>query len=208
MNTATTLAPVLVATILVCGCDGVAADSNTMEGLPDGAAASFEGVFELTAWTQNDADCDSAGMDVLAMSSDLHFALVASEVFGQSTLRLMSCIDVADCLDKVDAVRNKQPYSFQFGAVLSEQVSADELTGFTATTGFEENGTCTMREFEEHTLVRAGDTASLDNRVKGLADKPAEDGFCIVDAASAAQEAASASCVSVSALHGQRVADI
>jgi hypothetical protein len=192
---------------LALGACSDAADDGA-EGLPDGAAASFEGIYEISVWSENDSGCDGPGTDVLANATERHFVLVGSETFGQSMLKLISCVDVADCQNKAAAVRNRQSFSFTFSATMSQQLSENELGGFTATTGFEENGVCTMRRFEDHRLSRSGDTATLDTKVKALADRPVENGFCTVEPGAAQQEAASAPCASSSVMTGTRVAGI
>ena len=195
--------------VLCVGCgESDGGNGSGSDGLSEAAVESFEGIYQVTTFTENDTGCDGPGADVLATSSDQYFVLVSDQVFGIATLMLISCSDVDDCNMKVSSLRNRESFGFQFGATLSEEVNDSTLTGFTAFTGFEEGGVCVMREYEENTLTRAGNTATLDTVVKGLDDRPAEDGFCTVNPSAAQEEAAGAPCVASSSVVGDRVADL
>jgi hypothetical protein len=197
----------VLAALAAVGC-GNTDDEFGSAGLPGGVALTYEGIYQIGSWTEDDAGCSGAGNDLLATTTEPHFALVADEVLGASTLMLVSCVDVVDCRAKVTAIRNRQPFGAVLTATLSEQVGADELSGYKASTGFEENGVCTRREYDDHRLTRAGSNATLTTQVKGLADKPTENGFCTVQAEAVEQEAAGAPCVASSIVEGTRVSDL
>src|SRR5687768_8626053 len=148
-------------------------DSNDSDGSSDSGnpltretALAFEGVYQLTHYTENASGCDTEGASLLETTDDAWFVLVARTVLGTQTLELVSCADAADCAAKVEEIRNFGLYTIDFQATLSSEVSVDELGGFSASTGFEENGRCVERDYTDHVLTRNGDAVRLESRTK------------------------------------------
>jgi hypothetical protein len=198
----------LLALGILTGC-GDSNDGATAGGaISQAVASSYEGVYELTLCTENPTGCDSPGQD-LTTSSDPYFLVVASELMGQWTVDMCSCLDIADCQSKQEAARDPmRPIAIGYGAMLSAAVSDDELTGFLAGSGRLENGMCVEREFVDYRLIRSGDTLHLEGVTKALAAQPPEDGICWARPEQDRQEAASAPCVSSRAVDGRRVSDL
>lgn len=193
-----------------CACGGDDGDDGGADGagLDAEDVAAFEGIYEITSWTEDDGGCGGAGTDVLPMATDRHFALVGDELFGIRLLELVSCVDVADCEAKVDALRSDMPYAVMLRATLSETLAEDELWGFLGTTGVQMDGVCTMRDYEDHVLTRMGESVTLTTVFKALDDRPPEDGACVADGRALQQEAADAPCVGQRILSGMRIAEL
>jgi hypothetical protein len=183
-----------------CGDSSDPDDSDTT--FAHETALSFEGIYQVTRYTSNESGCDAEGASLLETTDETWFVLVARTVIGQQTLELASCADAADCAAKTEKIRNNGSYSIDYHATLSSEANADELGGFSAGTGFEENGTCVEREYVDHVLTRHGDAVRLESRTKVLADKPVEDGFCVVRPAQSRKEAETAPCAAFDVLEG------
>jgi len=199
-----------VGLVAVLGVGGCADDSGGGSGddLELKAARDFEAIYEITTWTENMDGCDAEGDDRLAMANEPYVALVANEVFGLVILEAMSCVDVADCETKAQAYRDEELTASEYRTTMSEQLGPDELSGFTAWSGFGRDGICESREYEEHTLVRDGDALTVTSRVYALEDRPEEDGFCVADPLEMKSEADGAPCTGATDLGGTRVADL
>jgi hypothetical protein len=168
---------------------------------------SYEGIYELTLRTENENGCDSVGDD-LFLTSDPNFIMLSMSVFGSRYVQLTSCNGVDDCRDVAAALRSMQGVPVDYTLTLSAELDADSLTGFSAWTGFNENGICVDRRYDEHELLRMGDAVSAQTISKGLADKPAEDDICWAEPAKDEKEAETAPCVAMAMLGGRRIADL
>jgi hypothetical protein len=202
----------LLGALLTAGCGGSDDDGASTGGggtlLTAATAASVEGVYQMTALSENQTGCDASGTDLLATATETYFALVHTAVLGQEVLYLVSCTDVADCQTRAAAMVAMQPTMANYSITLSEQQSADVITGFTAWSGFEENGMCVDREYEQYTMTRTGTSVTVEGSTVALADRAPEDGYCMADPAAQRQEAAGAPCVSSLSISGDRVADL
>ena len=178
--------------------------SGSENSLTRETALSFEGIYELTHYTENASGCDSEGVSLLGTTTDAWFVLVARTVLSMQTLELVSCADAADCAAKAEQIRNFGIYTSDFAATLSSEASADELGGFSASTGFEENGVCVERDYLDHVLTRSGDAVRLESRTKALDDKPVENGFCVVRPSESRAEAEAAPCAAFDAIEGTK----
>jgi hypothetical protein len=190
-------------------------DSSDSEGtsgsgnsLTRETALSFEGIYELTHYTENASGCDAEGASLLGTTADPWFVLVARTVLSTQTLELVSCADAADCGAKAEQIRNNGIYAIDYGATLSSEASADELGGFRADTGFQENGMCVERQYVDHVLTRSEDVVRLESRTKALDDKPAEDGFCVVRPSESRAEAETAPCAAFDVIEGTKTSDL
>jgi hypothetical protein len=200
--------------VLVCvawgglslACSG-GSDEKGGSGISESTAASYEGIYELTVRTENGTGCDSAGADLLA-DSEPNFVMLSTTVLGSRLVELVSCAGLDDCRQTAEALQNLQGVAVDYSYTLSEESDPDSLTGFTAWTGFNENGTCVDRRYEDHLLVRMGDTVRLEITTKALADTPAEDDVCWARPAEDSREAKSAPCTGVAAIEGRRLQDL
>ncbi len=194
------IAPLLCfITFGLAACDGGGGGGDG-ESLTADNVAAYEGVYEISAWTQTDdaAGCEAEGADQLASATDLHFVIAGAELFGTHFAELVACTDVADCQSKASSIESQEyGYSATFNASLTEPAGDDELAGGTVTSGFNEDGICVDRRIEEHTLTRSGDTLTLRTVTKNLEDRPQQDGFCVASTEEAKQEATTAPCASV-----------
>jgi len=182
---------------LACGGGSDAADA----GLTN--TASFEGIYQLTAASENTAGCATPTTSKLSQLSDHFFVITASEIFGQKYLMLNSCSSVTDCQTKRAAQLANQFYQIEYSYTLSSSTNSTTLSGFEAGTGSNEGGQCVGRTYAEHVLTVAADHGvHLESRTKQLANRPQNGGFCEVDPAQAKQEAASKECSNLELLDG------
>jgi hypothetical protein len=61
-----------------------------------GGGSAFEGVYEVTAWTDNDTGCDAEGASILELESQTTFYIKLENFFGEF-LNVKFCDDTADC---------------------------------------------------------------------------------------------------------------
>ena len=198
----------VIAGLCVGGCADDSGGGSSGDDLELDAARGFEAIYEITTWTENVDSCDGEGEDQLGMASEPYVALVANEILGFVVLEAMSCVDVADCGAKAEAFRNEELTASEYRTTMSEQVGPDELSGFTAWSGFGKDGICESREYEEHILVRDGDALTVTSRVFALEDRPEEDGFCVAEPLAMKSEAEGAPCAGATDLSATRVADL
>ena len=181
-------------------------------GSDDGANASianasaFEGIYQLSAASENDTDCSAPGASKLSQLRDQFFVITGSELFGQTYLMLNSCGGVSDCQAKRAAQLANQPYQIEYTFTLSSSSNSTTLNGFEAGTGTSQGTQCVGRTYADHVLTVAADhSVHLESRTKKLADKPQNAGFCEVEPAKAKQEAASQPCSSLEVFDGSFV---
>lgn len=190
--------------LIVCLAGGATAACGSDSDAGGGAdAAAFEGIYQLTAASQNSAGCAEPGGSKLSSLRDQFFVITGAEVIGQKIAVLNSCSSVADCQAKRAAQLANQPYLVDYTFTLSSSVNASTLNGFVATTGHAEGTQCVERRYADHVLTVAADHGvHLESRSKNLADQPQSDGFCVVEPAKARQEAASKECASLEVYDG------
>ena len=181
-------------------------DSGSGSGLSDSASAGFVGIYQTTAYTENTASCDAAGASLLEGLQDKYFLVASADEFGIHTVVVVSCNGVSDCQTKRAAVMSDGIYLSSFSFTLTGATNASTLTGFEATTGFDNGTVCTERTYADHTLsLNADHSLHLESRTKNLADKPKQDGFCEVEPTQAKQEAQSLPCSDFKVLDGSFV---
>jgi len=175
---------------------------GTGTGIAD--ASAFEGIYQLTAASENTAGCAAPGASKLAQLRDQFFVVTGSELFGQKYQVLNSCSSVADCQAKRAAQLANQAYQIEYTFTLSSSSNATTLNGFEAGTGRGQGTQCVERTYADHVLTVAADhSLHLESRTKKLADQPQdEDGFCVVEPAKSKQEAAGKECSSLEIFDG------
>ncbi|HEY3253579.1 MAG TPA: hypothetical protein VGJ91_06510 [Polyangiaceae bacterium] len=169
-------------------------------------ASAFEGIYQLSAASENSADRSTPGASKLSQLQDQFFVITGSEVFGQKIAVLNSCSSVADCQAKRAAQLNNQFYQIEYTFTLSSSVNATTLSGFEAGTGSGEGTQCVGRSYAEHVLTLAADhSVHLESRTKNLADRPQNNGFCEVYPAKSQAEADSLPCARLEVFDGSFV---
>lgn len=183
--------------LLACGSSDDAAASDVTN------QAAFEGIYQLTAASENTASCVSSGASKLSALRDQFFVITGSELFGQKYVVLNSCNSVAACQATRAAQQANQAYQIEYSFTLSSSTNATTLSGFYAGTGRGEGTQCIQRKYADHVLTLAPDhSVHLESRTKNLADKPQKDNYCWVDPKESKLEAATAACVSLEVLDG------
>lgn len=189
----------------VLGCGGDDDDGSTAEaGISAATLASYEGIYALSTLTHNDAGCDVEGPSLLTDTTEKQFVMVGASAFGQRYLELASCSDTTDCTSKVLAIRQPNVLLSDYSLILSKEVNADALGGFSAMSGYDMDGTCVERSFEDHALTRSGDSVRVQSRLTPLADKPADGGVCWAEPAKQTQEAAGRPCTELRVIAGTK----
>lgn len=59
--------------------------------------SAFEGIYEVQAWSENTAGCDSPGVSVLEQQNQTMFYIKEEKFFGSKFLNVKFCDDLADC---------------------------------------------------------------------------------------------------------------
>jgi hypothetical protein len=186
-----------ICSMLACG----SGSDGTKGGISN--ASAFEGIYQLTAASENTTGCATPGESKLSQLHDQFFIIVGSEVLGQEIVMLNSCSSVGDCQTKRAAQLANQPYQIEYTFTLSSSSNTTTLTGFEATTGWAQGTQCVGRTYADHVLTVAADhSVHLESRTKKLSDQPQDDGFCMVEPAQSKQEAASMQCSSLEVLDG------
>jgi len=183
---------------------GAGSDDGAGTGVTN--ASAFEGIYQLSAASENDTDCAAPGPSKLSQLHDQFFVITSSELFGQKYVMFNSCSGISDCQAKRVAQLANQAYQIEYTFTLSSSSNSTTLTGFEAGTGTPRGTQCVGRTYADHVLTVAADHGvHLESRTKMLADKPQNDGFCEVEPAKAKQEAASQACRSLEVFDGSFV---
>lgn len=191
--------------LALSGCGSSNNDDGGGQSLSQATSQTYEGTYELTAFTYNAAGCDSEGASTFDSKLERSFVMVGAEAFGTRYMPLASCKDAADCAATVSAIRASGIYAPEYSLMLSTESGPDELGGFSAGTGFLEGSVCTGREYSAITLTRAGDTIRVESRLTPLADAPPEDGICWAEPAKQRAEAEGRPCTELEVISGRKV---
>jgi hypothetical protein len=65
-----------------------------------GSLTELEGIYNVTAWTENTAGCGAEGASVLETMSDKAIYVEEDEFFGEKFVAAVHCTDEADCRAK------------------------------------------------------------------------------------------------------------
>lgn len=168
--------------LAACGGDGGGGG-----GGPQGFAP-FEGIYEITAHTENTAGCDVEGPSVLGNNAPMLASVQIS--FFVAVLTLHPCDNLADCQSVAADAKANNVFPFGDGFVFDSVTSSGSVANGTMTfTGSASGGGCTG-SVTKHTLTRAED-GSIHIESRTTPSGPfAEDseGFCTTDDAAAAAE--------------------
>jgi len=182
-----------------CGGDG---------GLSSGLLAGYEGVYQVDTATENPTACDVEGTPVLDALAQKQFVAVALRMLTIDGLQLISCSDDAGCASTASQVKGGGGWAASWGWFFSESLGADQLGGLSASSGFQQSGTCTGRTYTALTLTRAGEMLRVEERLTNLPDAPADNGICWAEPAKQRSEAAALPCSSLSVLTGSKRAPL
>lgn len=165
---------------LVCLAALVFAACDSGDVAFDDAAANVEGIYQVTAYTRNDAAC-SPGSDSL-LGQDRFAVAFTQTIFGEHVLTVTSCASVADCRAKLADMRANEPVllDFQFSA---NAVANSVLVGEGASTGFAEDGVCTGGEVSATSIELVGSRLRVEQAITIADDYLPENGFCTTDLA-------------------------
>ena len=138
------------------------------------------GIWQVTAWSENPAACDSPGDSVLDQMNEQHLAVFEGEFFGVEFVQAVPCGDPADC----QAILDEEDTLFLDGYIFESGSDEDGWTGRStfASEDFE-TGDC-VGTVNAHTMrpVSAGlEIDTIRTEVSGFGKD--EDGFCDTDAA-------------------------
>ena len=193
--------------LALSGCGGSDNDDGGGHGssLSQATIQTYEGSYELTAFTHNAAGCESDGASTLAAKQERSFVMVGAEALGSAYVNLDSCADAAECGAVVSAIRARGSYSAEYALILSTEAGLDELGGFSAMSGGLVSGVCTRRKYVAITLTREGDAVRVESRSIPLADAPPEDGICWAEPAKQRAEAEGRPCSELEVISGRKV---
>jgi len=183
---------------------GAACGDGGSGGLSSDVLAGFEGIYQLDAATENPAACDAEGPSILDTITQKQFVAIQLQMLTAKGLQLISCADDAGCASTANMVRAGGGWGGEWGWFLSRSAGVDQLGGLSASSGFQQNGTCTGRSYTDLLLARQADALRLETRTTALADLPADNGICWADAAKEQSEAASRPCSSLRVLTGSK----
>src|SRR5512142_1445828 len=139
------LAGVILACGGACGGGGVSASGATF--------ASFEGIYQIDADTQNPTACDAEGPSILDTITQQQFAAVHMKMLSVDGLLLVSCADDAGCSSTASMIKSGGGWLSEWGYFMSEILGTDQLSGLSASGGFELSGNCTSRSYTALTLT-------------------------------------------------------
>jgi hypothetical protein len=173
-------------------------------GLSSELLAGYEGVYQLDTATENPAACDVEGASVLDTIAQRQFVAVALRMVIIDGLQLISCADDAGCAEVAMKAKSQAGWVAAWAWFFSESLGADQLGGLSASSGSDQNGTCTSRTYTALTLIRTGDALRIESRTTILADAPADDGICWAAPAKQRSEAAALPCSSLRVMTGSK----
>ena len=191
--------------LALSGCGSGDGDGGGDDELSQATIQSFEGTYELTAFTENAAGCDSQGASTFDAKLERSFVMAGAEFHGIRYMPLASCADTADCTAVVSAIQTTMPYAPEYFLTLSWEEGSNELGGLVANGGILANGVCTEREYTGHTLTREGDTIRVESRLIPLPDGPPEDGFCWSEPMKQRAESEGRPCTELEVISGTKV---
>jgi len=170
---------VIAMTLAACG-DG---------GSGGGGFGPFEGIYEITAHTENTAGCDVEGPSVLGNNAPM-LASVQIEFFV-AALTLHPCDDLADCQAVAADAKANNVFTFGDGFTFDSVTSGGSVANGTMVfAGGASGSSGCMGTVTKHTLTRAEDgSIRIESRTTPSGPYPEDaEGFCTTDGARAAAE--------------------
>lgn len=149
-------------------------------------ASEMEGIYQVSAYTRNEAACAPGGESVLGQ--DGFVFVVRQELFGQDFVSAMSCSSITDCRDKHARLEAGELFGVDFSFAVSQVGVNGTLIGQGASSGFSEGELCVEGELTTTTFALDGDTLLVEQTITLANDYPADGGFCTTAGAQAAAE--------------------
>ncbi|HXU01722.1 MAG TPA: hypothetical protein VN903_12060 [Polyangia bacterium] len=148
------------------GASGGGGETNACTAPTEAALSAWEGIYQLSSYTENKLACDAEGASVLGQKQEPYFAAVLVSAFGKPYLQIASCTDLANCGTKVAAIRGSDPYGYEFGVTLQCANTDGSLGGSTTFSGVpSDHGTCDMPTLQDAALTRVSPTTiRIDTR--------------------------------------------
>jgi len=160
-----------------------ACDTAGGAGAFDERASEIEGIYQVSAYTRNEAACEPGGDSQLVTDT---FALVTRmSVAGIDYVAINSCASPADCRVQYDKLQTGEPVAFDWSFAVHAIAGDGGLVGEGASTGFSTpEGICRLGDITATRLTVTGSALRIEQRIT-LADDYAEDadGFCTTTAA-------------------------
>lgn len=147
----------------------------------DDAAASVEGIYQVTAYTRNEAACTAGGTSLLG--NDRFAVAFTQTIFGSRVLTVTSCASAADCREKLADMRANEPVLLDFQFSVNELAADDTLAGLGASTGFEQDGVCTEGSLARTKLELIGTRLQVEQAITIADDYLPDGGFCTTELA-------------------------
>jgi hypothetical protein len=140
------------------------------------------GVWEVTAWTENEVACDAPGDSVLEFMNDTHLAVLEGRFFGIQFIQAVPCAGPADC----QSILDEEDTLFLSGYFFDSGSDSAGWTGRSTTAGQDSwDGDC-FGTVSDHTMRPTAGGLEIDTirtEVSGFGTD--EDGFCDTDEAEA-----------------------
>ncbi len=175
----------LVASLLLVGCGD------------DGNTTQFEGIYEISSWTENPDGCDVQGPSVLPHPfGTTHFYVQNESFFGESFVNVVGCEGIADCQQEAEELF----FDLSFFGLLPRGNDEDGWTNDESSCG----GGGSI-EYPELLMVQDGEgTLALEARIKSLMDPP-RDNEDFLDCEAGYAEVASLPCEKLEFIQGTLV---
>lgn len=143
------------------------------------------GIYEITAWTDNPASCDSEGPSVIENQFETWFYLRVDDLFGHEFLNAPNCADLAEC----ETAAADDTITFGSGWLFETGSDSKGWRGTTSSASVGLGEQCTGG-VTEHLLTSAGDGIVRIESRERMAQPfaPDSEGFCDTDAAAEAAE--------------------
>jgi hypothetical protein len=169
------------------GCASMGRIAPWADECPDlgAAVAPFEGIYELSRHTVNDASCDAEGASALETDAQRLLVVVTISLYGDSIGRMDTCDDLEQCREVADSLRR---YSRRTDPALAKSIRRELLCHPTiegalasereSTVSVAEEGHCDFEQTEE-VITRAPDgTLRIEARTRAWQQPIYSNGSC------------------------------
>ena len=194
-----------VVLVMVTGLSACADGQPSTQGVEASARAAtlarIEGIYEMTAYSENLASCDGEGASKLADRSERMFVIAASPGNQFAVAQLKTCRTMEECSARLQNEMASAEEILPFAAIVD-----DRLTGPWVTTGFSRDGACKDALSGKLSAVADGDGVKVERR--GVRHDYAADsrGMCSTDVAR--DRADGKPCNDLMTIRGKRVASL
>jgi hypothetical protein len=167
-----------------------------------GLSTDLEGIYMITAWTENTAGCEAEGPSVLAGQSDAMFYVRAESFFGTDFVNVVLCADPQDCT----TLASGETILFD-GWAFDEGGDGDGWRGAEALVSTNGGNECSGSVSDDTMRSPVDGTVRIESRVRNTRTfAPDADGFCLSEDAIAA--AAGEPCARFEVVTATRTAEL